>query len=69
MLAAPAPEFPEFPAALASLMLLSPAEVPAQLTERAAALSAEIGRARAELAWSKEWINAVAEELEGLGSG
>lgn len=50
MLAAPAREFPEFPAALASLMLLSPDEVLARLTERAAALSAEIEQARAEAA-------------------
>ena len=50
MLAAPAREFPEFPAALASLMLLAPDEVLARLSERAAALSAEVERDRAELA-------------------
>jgi DNA-binding PadR family transcriptional regulator len=50
MLASPAREFPEFPAALASLMLLAPAEVQSQLSTRAAALSAEVDQARAELA-------------------
>jgi hypothetical protein len=50
MLYAPALEFPEFPAALASLMLLAPAEVAAQLSAREAALSAEVDQARAELA-------------------
>ena len=50
MLAAPAPEFPEFPAALASLMLLEPADVLAQLSTRSAALAAEIDTRRAELA-------------------
>jgi DNA-binding PadR family transcriptional regulator len=107
MLSAPAREFPEFPAALASLMLLAPQEVLARLSERAAALSKEVEQARDELAafpelprlfrlddeytlavreaelawvegvvselrsgeltWSKEWISAVAEELEGAG--
>jgi DNA-binding PadR family transcriptional regulator len=50
MLAAPAREFGEFPAALASLMLLAPDEVRARLSERAAALSAEVDEARAGLA-------------------
>lgn len=50
MLAAPAREFPEFPAALASLMLLAPAEVLEQLSVRAAALAAEIAAQRAEVA-------------------
>jgi DNA-binding PadR family transcriptional regulator len=50
MLAAPAREFPEFPAALASLMLLTPAEVLEQLSARAAALSAEVDQDRASLA-------------------
>jgi DNA-binding PadR family transcriptional regulator len=50
MLAAPAREFPEFPAALASLMLLSPAEVLKQLSARAAVLSAEVDQERAGLA-------------------
>jgi DNA-binding PadR family transcriptional regulator len=50
MLAAPAREFPEFPAALASLMLLEPADVLDQLSTRAAALAAEIETRRAELA-------------------
>ena len=50
MLAAPAREYPEFPAALASLMLLAPEDVHEQLSVRAAALSAEVGQTRAELA-------------------
>lgn len=50
MLAAPAREFPEFPAALASLMLLAPDEVRARLAERAAALAEEVDQVRAELA-------------------
>ncbi len=50
MLAAPTREFPEFPAALASLMLLAPAEVESQLSTRAATLSAEVDQARAALA-------------------
>jgi len=50
MLSAPAREFPEFPAALASLMLLAPAEVAGQLSAREAALSAEVDQTRAELA-------------------
>jgi DNA-binding PadR family transcriptional regulator len=50
MLASPAREFPEFPAALASLMLLAPDDVAAQLSTRAATLSAEVDQARAELA-------------------
>ncbi len=50
MLAAPAREYPEFPAALASLMLLAPDDVLEQLATRAAALSAEVEATRAELA-------------------
>jgi DNA-binding PadR family transcriptional regulator len=50
MLAAPAREFPEFPAALASLMLLSPMEVTEQLSARAAVLSAEVDQERVGLA-------------------
>jgi DNA-binding PadR family transcriptional regulator len=42
MLATPNKEFPEFPAALAHLPLLSPPEVLAQLERRAAALDEEI---------------------------
>jgi DNA-binding PadR family transcriptional regulator len=49
MLAAPSREFPEFPAALASLMMLEPAEVAEQLSARAADLSAQIDKARAEI--------------------
>lgn len=50
MLSSPAREFPEFPAALASLMLLAPEEVLEELTARAVALSAEVAAARGELA-------------------
>ena len=50
MLSAPAREFPEFPAALASLMLLAPDDVAAQLGVREAALAAEVAQARAALA-------------------
>jgi DNA-binding PadR family transcriptional regulator len=50
MLSAPAREYPEFPAALASLMLLAPDEVAAQLGVREAALAAEVAAARAGLA-------------------
>ena len=49
MLANPAPEFPEFPAALASLMVLSPAEVTARLEERAADLRAGLAADRAAM--------------------
>lgn len=50
MLAGPRPEFPEFPAALASMMLLDPADALAQLEVRLSALVAEIAAMRAELA-------------------
>jgi DNA-binding PadR family transcriptional regulator len=50
MLSAPAREYPEFPAALASLMLLAPDEVASQLGVREAALAAEVAQARAGLA-------------------
>jgi DNA-binding PadR family transcriptional regulator len=50
MLGAPAREFPEFPAALASLMVLAPEDVLAELTQRAAALEAEIATQEAEVA-------------------
>jgi DNA-binding PadR family transcriptional regulator len=50
MLASPAREFPEFPAALASLMLLAPDEVVRRLETRAATLEEELARMRAESA-------------------
>lgn len=50
MLSDVAREFPEFPAALASLMVLSPDDVLAQLTTRAEKLKAEIDERSAELA-------------------
>ena len=49
MLAAPAREFPEFPAALASVMLLEPSDVLVQLETHAEALRAEVASARADL--------------------
>jgi DNA-binding PadR family transcriptional regulator len=49
MLSGPRREFPEFPAALASVMLLEPADVLAQLESRAEALRAEIALSRAEV--------------------
>ncbi|OLF17378.1 PadR family transcriptional regulator [Actinophytocola xanthii] len=48
MLSAPRREFPEFPAALTSVMLLEPVDVLAQLDSRAEALRAEIEVSRAE---------------------
>ncbi len=50
MLASPAREFPEFPAALAHLTMLSPEEAQFQLERRAGALEAEIVRITALLA-------------------
>jgi DNA-binding PadR family transcriptional regulator len=47
MLASPAREFPEFPAALASVMVLSPEDVTAQLEKRAADLRAALAADRA----------------------
>ena len=49
-LAKPAREYPIFPAALAEVALLSPAEVLAPLEERAAALAARLDAMAAELA-------------------
>jgi DNA-binding PadR family transcriptional regulator len=50
MLATPAHEFPEFPAAIAHLPLLAPDDAQVQLEARAAALAAEIARIDAQLA-------------------
>lgn len=50
MLGTPAREFPEFPAALASLMVLSPAVVTAQLERRAADLTSALAADRAGFA-------------------
>jgi DNA-binding PadR family transcriptional regulator len=47
MLSSPAPEFPEFPAALASVMVLSPADVTSRLEKRAADLRAALAADRA----------------------
>ena len=52
MLSAPAREFPEFPAALAFLPVLSPQEVRAALEERRAALEARLAALDGELAES-----------------
>jgi DNA-binding PadR family transcriptional regulator len=49
-LAIPAREFPEFPAALAFLPLLEPADVRARLDERAARLRGQLARLDAEIA-------------------
>lgn len=50
MLADPARDFSEFPAALSAAMLLDPADVLAQLEKRAASITAELAAARADLA-------------------
>lgn len=49
MLARPAAEHPEFPAALASLLILPPEEVADLLASRADALAADLDAARSEL--------------------
>jgi DNA-binding PadR family transcriptional regulator len=49
MLATPAREFPEFPAALASLMVLTPADVTARLERRAADLAVSLAEDRAAM--------------------
>jgi DNA-binding PadR family transcriptional regulator len=49
MLASPASEFPEFPAALASAMVLSPEDVTANLARRAADLTASLAADREAL--------------------
>jgi DNA-binding PadR family transcriptional regulator len=50
MLSTPAPEFPEFPAALASVMVLSPDDVTARLEKRAADLRASMAADREAMA-------------------
>lgn len=50
MLAEPAREFPEFPAALSTLMVLTPEVVTARLVERASVLRAEMARHTEEMA-------------------
>ena len=50
MLARPRNEFPQFPAALSFIMLLSPAEAAAVLEERATALRGQLAAAEATLA-------------------
>jgi DNA-binding PadR family transcriptional regulator len=86
MLASPAREYPEFPAALAHLALLTPEDARQQLERRAAALAAEAARIdglldsaaevprlflveaeyqRAMLATELAWTRAMVEELRG----
>jgi len=50
MLAEPATEFPQFPAALASLLILEPDEVRAQLEHRVERLTAEVAGTKAAIA-------------------
>ena len=50
MLAAPARDFPEFPAALAFMLLLAPPDAAAQLEAHAAGLAAELDRITASMA-------------------
>jgi DNA-binding PadR family transcriptional regulator len=50
MLAAPARDFPEFPAALAFLLLLAPQDAAAQLQAHAASVAAELDRISASMA-------------------
>ena len=52
MLAAPAPDFPDFPAALAFMLLLEPGDAAAQLEARAASLEAELTRLTGSMAAS-----------------
>ena len=56
MLATPAREFPEFPAALASLPLLTPEDATQQLAARADALAAEIARTNRQLTESAAFL-------------
>jgi DNA-binding PadR family transcriptional regulator len=103
ILESPAREFPEFPAALATVMVLSPEDVTARLAKRVAELTTSLAADRealravpelprlflldeeysiavreaelrwiegvlaalrsGELAWSEEWIRAVAEKF------
>ena len=56
MLSTPAREFPEFPAALAYLPLLTPEDARVQLDRRADALAAELDRIDAELHSAAEVI-------------
>ncbi len=54
MICAPKPEYPEFPAAVAHLPLLEPAQAADYLRLRAAGITAEIGRISAELDAAKD---------------
>jgi DNA-binding PadR family transcriptional regulator len=56
MLAKPAREFPAFPAVLAHLTILTPADVRDQLGQRALALAAELERIDAELRYGMELV-------------
>ncbi len=59
MLAAPAREFPEFPAALAFLPLLDAGDVAAQLEARAASLEQELGRLQDGIAATASFLQRV----------
>jgi DNA-binding PadR family transcriptional regulator len=56
MLAKPAREFPDFPAALAYLPMLTPADARTQLDRRAQALTAELDRIDAEIGRAAELV-------------
>jgi DNA-binding PadR family transcriptional regulator len=59
MLATPAQDFPEFPAALAFLPLLSPGDAAAQLGARAASLQSELARIEAAVAGLADFLPRV----------
>lgn len=56
MLAAPAQDFPDFPAALAFLLLLEPDDAAAQLEARAASLADELARISVAMAGSADFL-------------
>jgi DNA-binding PadR family transcriptional regulator len=56
MLATPTPEFPEFPAALSQIALLTPDDVLSQLEKRAEALEQEITDIEEELVSVREFV-------------
>ncbi len=56
MLAAPTQDFPDFPAALAFMLLLEPEDAAAQLETRAASLEAELARITGSMAASADYL-------------
>ncbi len=56
MLAGPSRDFPEFPAALAFMLLLEPADAAAQLEARAAGLEAELARLTGGMAAAADFL-------------